>query len=143
MRRRRLVIDTSVVVAGLRSRMGASNRLLVLIAEGQLIPLVTTAVFLEYEEVLRRPEHRLYTGMSDDDVSGFLSAFASAAEPVEVHFSWRPQLHDVDDEMILEAAVNGNADALITHNVLDFRSAALSFSIPVLTPAELLKELKK
>ncbi len=82
----RVVLDTSVLVAGLRSRLGASNRLLAQVAEGRCVPLVTTAVFLEYEDVLLRPEHRLATGMSERDVAGFLAALASAAEPVDVHF---------------------------------------------------------
>jgi len=143
MRRFRLVIDTSVVVAGLRSRLGASNRVLTLISERQLVPLVTTALFLEYEEVLRRPEHRLATGMSETGVTEFLAAFASAAEPVDVHFRWRPQLRDTNDEMILEAAVNAKADAIVTHNVSDFLPAAGEFAIRIMTPAALLKELRK
>jgi putative PIN family toxin of toxin-antitoxin system len=103
---------------------------------------LTTALFLEYEEVFQRPEHRLATGMSADDVEGFLAAFASAAESVEVNFRWRPQLRDSRDEFVLEAAVNGNADALVTHNVRDFRSAAQLFSLRLLLPRELLKELE-
>jgi predicted nucleic acid-binding protein len=85
-------VDTFVVVAGLRSQLGASNRVLTLVAELRLVPLVTTALFLEYEDVLSRPEQRLATGMAKEDVSGFLAALASAAEPVNVHFMWRPQL---------------------------------------------------
>jgi len=136
-------MDTSVLVAGLRSRLGASNRLLMLVAEGRLIPLVTTAVFLEYEDVLLRPEHRLATGMSERDVAGFLAAFASAAKPVEVHFMWRPQLADPADELILEAAVNGQAEAIVTHNVRDFQPVMPMFGIPVKTPGQVLKELSK
>jgi putative PIN family toxin of toxin-antitoxin system len=97
----RVVLDTSVIVAGLRSRLGASNRLLEFVAEERLVPLVTTALFLEYEEVLKRPEQRLATGMDEKDIAGFMGAFASAAEPVEVHFLWRPQLADPDDEIVL------------------------------------------
>jgi putative PIN family toxin of toxin-antitoxin system len=139
----RIVFDTSVLVAGLRSRLGASNRLLELVAAGRCVPLVTTAVFLEYEDVLLRAEHRLVTGMSDDDVADFLAAFASSAEPVEVHFQWRPQLPDPADELILEAAVNGRADAIVSHNVRDFQAAAKAFGMPVLTPAQVLQELRR
>jgi len=142
MQYRRVVLDTSVIVAGLRSRLGASNALLTRVAGKRLVPLVTTALFLEYEEVLLRPEQRLATGMREADIAGFLAAFASAAEPIEVHFQWRPQLPDPDDEMVLEAAVNGRADALITHNIDDFAPVARTFSIPVLTPGKLLKELE-
>lgn len=105
----RVVIDTSVLVAGLRRRLGASNRLLMAIANRRVRSLVTTAVFLEYEAVLLRAEQRLATGMSESDVSGFLAALAAAAEPVEISFRWRPQLRDPADELILEAAVNGRA----------------------------------
>lgn len=138
----RVVLDSSVIVAGLRSRLGAGNRLLELAAEGRLVPLVTTALFLEYEEVLRRPEQRLATGMSDEDVAGFLAAFASAAEPVDVHFLWRPLLSDPDDEFVLECAVNGGAEAIVTHNVRDFMPAFREFKIAIVTPGTFLKRIE-
>ena len=64
-------------------------------------------------------------------------------EGVEVHFQWRPQLGDPADEMVLEAAINGHADALVTHNISDFATAAVRFGLRVLTPGTLLKELKR
>ena len=138
----RVVLDTSVLVAGLRSRQGASNVLLTRVAKEEIKPLVTTALFLEYEEVLLRAEHRLASGMSEADVTGFLAALASASEGIEVHFQWRPQLGDPADEMVLEAAINGRADALVTHNVSDFAEAAQRFGLRVVTPGTLLEELK-
>jgi putative PIN family toxin of toxin-antitoxin system len=137
----RVVLDTSVLVAGLRSRKGASNALLARVASGDVTPLVTTALFLEYEEVLCRAEHRLATGLGEADVTGFLAALASASEGVDVHFQWRPQLADPSDEMVLEAAINGQADALVTHNVSDFAAAARRFGLRVVTPGALLKEM--
>lgn len=129
------------MVAGFRSRRGASNGLLERVAQGLLRPLVTTALFLEYEDVLLRPEHRLVTGMSENDVDRALAALASAAEPVEVHFRWRPQLRDPADELVLEAAVNGRANALVTHNVRHFAPAAERFQLRVLTPQQCLREI--
>lgn len=137
----RVVFDTSVLVAGLRSRLGASNLLLLKAARGRLRPLVTTALFLEYEDVLLRPEQRLVTGLSEQDVARLLAAFASFAEPVDVHFRWRPQLGDPADELVLEAAVNGRADALVTHNVRDFSAAASRFRLRLLTPQQCLADL--
>lgn len=130
-----------MIVAALRSRTGASNAVLERVARGQLRPLVTTALFLEYEDVLKRPETRLATEMSEEDVEGFLAAFASAAEAVEVTFRWRPQLSDPKDELVLEAAVNGEADALVTHNLRDFEPAKRVFGLRVLLPRDVLKEL--
>jgi predicted nucleic acid-binding protein len=100
-------------------------------------------LFLEYEDVLMRPETRLATKMEAADVEGFMAAFASAVEGVDVNFRWRPQLTDPKDELVLEAAVNGAADALVTHNVRDFQVAAPRFGLRVLLPREVLKELER
>lgn len=139
----RVVVDASVIVAGLRSQLGASNRILVLLAERRLVALVTTALFLEYEDVLNQAEQRLATGMTKEGVAGFLAALASAAEPVDVHFMWRPQLADPADELVLEAAVNGRASGIVTHNVRDFLPAASDFQIDVATPSVMLQRMRK
>jgi len=138
---KRVVLDTSVLVSAFRSRHGASHRLLGLVADRRLVPLATPALFLEYEDVLKRPEHREVSGLSMAQVDLALAAMAAAVEPIEVRFSWRPQLADADDEMVLEAAVNGQADALVTHNVADFVSAAPRFGLALLRPGELLQRL--
>lgn len=112
-----------------------------MVARKELIPLVTSALFLEYEDVLKRADHRIGHGLSLEQVDLFLSALASASEPVEVWFRWRPQLSDPGDEMVLEAAVNGRADALVTHNVRDFVPTAAKFGLRVLKPGELIAEI--
>ena len=132
-----------MVVAALRSRTGASNAVLEQVARGRLTPLVSTALFLEYEDVVRRPEIRLATRMSEKEVAGFLAALASASEAVEVNFRWRPQLSDPKDELVLEVAVNGGADALVTHNIRDFEPAARLFGLRVLLPRDVQKELRR
>jgi putative PIN family toxin of toxin-antitoxin system len=139
----RIVVETSVIVAGLRSQLGASNRIFTLIAGGRLMPLVTTALFLEYEDVLNRAEQRLATGMTKEDILGFLAALASAAQAVDVHFMWRPQLADPADELVLEAAVNGRASTIVTHNIRDFLPAARDFEIEVITPGVMLQRMRK
>jgi predicted nucleic acid-binding protein len=81
--------------------------------------------------------------MTDDEVAGFLAALASASEAVEVNFRWRPQLSDPKDELVLEVAVNGGADALVTHNLRDFEPATQLFGLRVVVPRDVLKELRR
>jgi putative PIN family toxin of toxin-antitoxin system len=138
----RIVLDTSVVVAALRTRLGAGNAALQLVAEKRIKMLATPPLFLEYEDVLKRPEHRLAHGLSLEAIDEFLAELAALIEPVEVHFQWRPQGRDPNDEMVFEAAFNGRADALVTYNVADFAGLGERFKIVVMTPAELLKKVK-
>ena len=138
----RIVLETSVVVAGLRTRLGVGNAILRLVARRRLVLLATPPLFLEYEDVLKRPEHQLAHGLPPEAVDEFLAELAALIEPVEVHFQWRPQARDPNDEMVLEAAINGRADALVTYNIADFARAAERFRVPVLHPAKLLKKVK-
>ena len=138
----RIVLDASVVVAGLRTRLGAGNAVLRLIAEKRIRILATPPLFLEYEDVLKRPEHRLAHGLTIAEIDEFLAELAALIEPVEVHFQWRPQTRDPNDEMVLEAAINGEADAVVTYNVADFADAAERFEISILRPADLLRRVK-
>jgi putative PIN family toxin of toxin-antitoxin system len=139
----RVVIDTSVVVAGLRTRLGAGNAVLRLVADRRLVLLASPPLFLEYEDVLKRPEQRFAHGLELEVIDEFLAELAALVEPVELHYRWRPQSRDPNDEMVLETAINGQADALVTYNVVDFAVACERFGIPVLRPADLLREAKR
>lgn len=105
--------------------------------------LATPPLFLEYEDVLKRPEQRLAHGLAPDAIDEFLAELAALVVPVEVHFLWRPQVRDPNDEMVLEAAINGQADALVTYNVADFAVAGERFAVPIVRPAELLKKVRR
>lgn len=136
----RLVLDTNVIVAAFRSRNGASNMLLRFADKGMVTPLCSTALFLEYEAVLSREKIRQATGHSLEDVALVMSALAAIAEGVDISFRTRPMLSDVADEMVLEAALNGQAEAIVTHNVRDFRPA-LGLGMTVITPGEIVRRL--
>jgi predicted nucleic acid-binding protein len=97
---------------------------------------------MEYEAVCRRSEHREASGLSIQQVEIFLDAIIALAEPVPTHFLWRPQLRDPNDEMVLEAAVNGRADFLVTFNVRDYGTAAAQFGVEVLLPREAIARIK-
>ena len=130
------------MVAGLRTQQGAGNAVLRHVGRRRLVSLASPPLFLEYEEVLKRPEHRLAHGLSLEAIDEFLAELAALVEPVEVHFQWRPQTPDPNDEMVLETAINGRANAIVTYNVSDFAVAARRFKISVLSPAELLRKVR-
>jgi len=138
----RVVLDTSVVVAALRSQVGASNAVLRLVATRRLTALATPPLFLEYEDVLKRPEHRLVHGMVEEEIDEFLAELAALIEPIETHFRWRPQVRDPGDEMVLEAAINGGADAIVTFNIGDFAQAGKWFQVLILKPADVLRRIR-
>ena len=137
------LIDTNVIIAALRSRRGASNALLIELLRGKAAWLCSVPLFLEYEEVMMRPEFRLDTGHGEPALARFLTDITSVIEPVGLHFLWRPQLSDPKDEMVLEAAVNGGADALVTHNARHFRDAADRFGISIATPRDILERMAR
>ena len=99
--------------------------------QGRVTLLASMHLALEYEAVTSRAEHRLAAGLTEREVEIFLTAVVAMAEPVVTHFLWRPQLRDPCDEMVLEAAVNGGADALVTFNARDFGTAPAQFGVEV------------
>jgi putative PIN family toxin of toxin-antitoxin system len=138
----RAILDTAVMVAAIRSDAGASRRLLVAGLERRLTLLASVPLMLEYQAVMTRPEHLKASGLSVEDVGVLLDAVAAVAEPVRLAFLWRPTVSDPDDDMVLEAAVNGRADALVTFNLRDFGKSAEAFGIKVLSPGEAVKRLE-
>ncbi|MBV8334237.1 MAG: putative toxin-antitoxin system toxin component, PIN family [Alphaproteobacteria bacterium] len=138
----RIVLDTCVVVTAFRSRNGVSRVVLDRVADRSLVPLLTPALFLQYEEVLKRPEQLRASRLTLVQVDQILASLASAAEPVTIHYSWRPQLRDPGAELVLEAAVNGRAEAFVTYNLRHFVESAARFGLRLARPIELLEEMR-
>ena len=132
----RLVLDTDVVVAAMRSPSGASAAILKSIRKGRCTLVLSVPLAMEYEAICGRAEHRLAAGLSERQVDIFISAVIAMAEPSKTHFLWRPQLRDPNDEMVLEVAVNGHADALVTFNLRDYGDAPARFGVELLLPRE-------
>lgn len=137
------MLDTDVVVAAMRSPRGASAELLRRIDRGKAIMLLTVALALEYEAICTLAEHRLASGLSASEAVLYVDGLIALSEPVRAFFRWRPQLRDPGDELVLEAAVNGQADAIVTFNESHLREARKSFGIEVIRPAEALRRIKK
>lgn len=138
----RLVLDTNVIVAAMRSPTGASAALLRAARRGDPVLLANVALALEYEATCLLAEHRLAAGLDLAACTIFIDAVLAMVEPVESYFLWRPQLRDPADELVLEAAVNGRADAIVTFNRKDFGAAPAKFGIDLLPPREAIRSLK-
>ena len=136
-------MDTDAIVAAMRSPTGASAAIIRRTRQGKVALLLSVPLAMEYEAVCLRPEHQLAAGLSEQEVRIFLDAVIAIAEPVKIHYLWRPQLRDPSDEMVLEAAVNGRANLLITFNVRDYGTAPTRFGIEVVTPREAVKRISK
>lgn len=126
----------------MRSPAGASAALLRLVRRKKLTIVANVALALEYEATCLLAEHRLAAGLSLDEAMIFVDVVIAMCEPVENSFLWRPQLRDPGDELVLEAAVNGRAEAIVTFNRRDFLPAAKLFGIEVWLPSEALRRLK-
>ena len=103
--------------------------------------VLSVALALEYEAVCRDPAQRIVSGLSETGVETIVTALCAVAEPVTTRFLWRPQLHDPADEMVLDTAINGAADALVTFNRKDFGQAPTRFGVALLSPQEALRRL--
>jgi predicted nucleic acid-binding protein len=130
------------MVAALRSNAGASRHLLLSALSKRFELLLSVPLMLEYEAVLKRPEHLRAAGATRDDIDTILDALTATGVPVTPNFSWRPELSDPGDEMVLEAAVNGQADLIVTFNLKHLRRAARRFAIRATRPPEALSTLE-
>lgn len=137
----RIVVDTDVVVAAMRSPSGGAAEILRRIDMGRATMLLSVALALEYESKCMLAEHRLAAGLSRDQAIIFVDGLIAMSEPVKSRFRWRPQLRDPGDELVLEAAVNGRAEAIITFNGRDFVGSQFGFGIGALRPGEALKRM--
>jgi len=139
----RVVLDTDAIVAAMRSPSGASAAIIRKARRGKVALLLSVPLAMEHEAVCVRPEHQLAAGLSEQEVRIFVDAVIAIAEPVKIHYLWRPQLRDPSDEMVLETAVNGRANLLITFNVRDYGTAPARFGIEVMTPREAVERISK
>ena len=136
-------MDTDAIVAAMRSPSGASAATIRKARRGKVALLLSVPLAMEYEAVCARPEHQLAAGLNEQEVRIFVDAVIAIPEPVKIHYLWRPQLRDPSDEMVLETAVNGRANVLITFNVRDYGTAPARFGIEVMTPREAVERISK
>ncbi len=126
------ILDTSVLVAGLRSNRGASFQILRAIRAGDIRIAVSVALVLEYESVVLRPS--LLPHFTADELRRIVDGLCQLADHQQVFFSWRPFLPDPEVDLVLELAVAASAAFVITHNISDFRGSE-SMGVRAITPA--------
>lgn len=137
----RIVIDTNVLVSAILSSKGASREVLRRCLTGKAQPLISNALFLEYEDVLSRVELFEAAPIGPKDRARLLDAVLCACQWINITFLWRPNLPDESDNHLVELAVAGNAEWLLTGNVKDLVTGELLFEgFRVATPAQWLKE---
>ena len=135
-----IVIDTNVIVAGLRSRHGSAFQLLMLIDTGHFDIHLSVPLVLEYTEVLLRELPNLC--LSREEVDDLIDFYCAVGVQHEIFFLWRPFLRDPKDEMVLELAVKAGCQSIITYNTRDFAGIE-QFGLNVLEPSEFLRLIGK
>ena len=136
-----MILATDVIISALRNTKGASAEIIRRVLSGEMRIELTVAMALEYEAVATRTEHLIAGELTAKEALNLIDSLAALAKPVEVHFRWRPQLRDVDDEMVLEAAINADDRTIVTFNTRDFAGAE-RFDVKVLSPRDILERLR-
>jgi predicted nucleic acid-binding protein len=134
-----LILDTSVLISGLRSSLGASYVLLDLVGSGRFNIGLTSALVLEYEATCMKSLPAL--NLTADDVKELLDYFCHVGELAAIRFRVRPSVADPDDELVLEAAIASSSEWIVTHNIRDMAAGAARYGIDVITPGEALRRL--
>ena len=135
----KVVFDTSLLVAAVRSKQGASFALVSALPSSQFQICLSVALYVEWQAVLARTEH-LPPNQQVENTLAFLRYLASVAHLQDIYYLWRPQLRDPNDDMVLELAVAAQAKYIVTHNIRDFQN--LKFDIVAITPADFLKLIR-
>ena len=135
-------MDTDVIIAALRSPGGASAALVGAALDHQIVILASVPLFFEYGAKCTSPVHWTAAGLTHDQAHVFVEGLTALIEPVKTHYLWRPTLRDPNDEMVLETAVNGRADAIVIFNIRDYGAVPGRFDIEVLTPATAIRRVR-
>jgi putative PIN family toxin of toxin-antitoxin system len=139
----RVVIDIDVLLSAFISARGASRQLMLDALGGGFSLLASTSLLLEYESVLLRRQHLIRARASVADVTEILDGLAGICVPVMLDYRWRPTGADADDELVVETAINGHADAVATFNLRHMRDAAARFGFDAQRPGPLLRRMRQ
>jgi len=133
-----IVIDTCVLISALRSRNGASFKLLSLIDSNKFTFFLSVPLLLEYESVAKRMSRNL--GLTHTDIEDIIDYLCAVGEHRKVHYLWRPNLKDPSDDFVLELAVESECNYIVTHNIKDFKDLN-KFNLKAIRPQQLLRNI--
>ncbi len=134
-----IAIDTNILITGLRSRRGASFKLLSTIGQNKFNINISVPLLLEYEAVAKKLIGKII--LTEEDIDDILNYICNVSKWREIFYLWRPFLKDQKDDMVLELAVTSQCDMIITYNKKDFKNVEKYFGIRLLTPKEFLLEI--
>jgi len=135
-----VVLDTNIFVGALQKNDGVNRRILELCFLDEMQPLIGDALYSEYQDLLGRDKVFEKSAFSVQERQNFFDDYCSICRWVDVYYRWRPNLRDEADNHVLELAISGGAQALITWNKKDFRNSDLVLpEIAILTPPEFLQ----
>lgn len=136
----RIVMDTNVLVSALRSRNGASFRLLTIVDSGKFEIAISVPLVLEYEAATKK--HLRASGLCASDVDAVIDYICQIAGHYKIYYLWRPFLPDPKDDMVLELAVVSKAGDIVTYNGADFKGIE-KFGLRAITPRDFLREIRE
>ncbi|MCH2158541.1 MAG: putative toxin-antitoxin system toxin component, PIN family [Oleiphilaceae bacterium] len=136
----KIVVDTSVIISALIGEAGPSRQILRNCLTGSFSPMISTALFLEYEDVHQCPQIAELCPLKPEEIKELLSAFYSVCHWVPIHYLWRPNLRDDNDIFLIELAIASNAQFIVINNIKDLTGAELTFKgFDVVKPEQLLR----
>ena len=136
----RIVIDTNVLVGALIGKeFGANRKLIELCLKREFQPLINYSLFSEYEDLINRPSILKLCKRSPEEIDILFDGLLSVCELVKIYYLWRPNLVDEGDNYLIELAIAGNAEILVTHNIKDFQQSQLKFpQLQIKQPKEII-----
>ncbi len=134
-----VVLDTNILVSGLRSNQGSAFQILTKLYQQEFTIALSTALILEYEDVLKRPEMKI--PLSHESIEDVLDYLASVATKPRLYYTWRPAVRDPKDDHLLELAWHARSDYIVTYNIRDFRDSD-KFGVKTIRPFEFLQRSK-
>jgi putative PIN family toxin of toxin-antitoxin system len=139
----RIALDTDVLVAGVTSSDGASRQIILAALDMRVRLLLSTPLLVEYEAVLTRPGNLARWRLRTDEILELLDELAQICTPVAFDYRWRPTGADDDDEMVIETAINGQADVVATFNLRHMKDAGTRFGFIAQRPGPLLRRIRE